>query len=560
MLRAIAVATDTSDVVGTVDLACEEGGLLLHFVRASAHVSEYVPAVPTRGQRLLVPYQAITAVHDDGEVLRLSLSAARMPHRRLVLTHFTRDLRDDASRVHRRRLRAQAIVAAVSATVAGMLGAAARWMPGGPGVVTAGLGAFASVGAGVWFAQQVGRQVMLGGVETVAERRAFFHELTRRLAPHQALVSDGAAATLGPAAASAAAGGPSLSGGSGQSSGDDGERGLLGELGPTLGAVGVAAAVALVAVMSGRSVVGGDEARAPAGGPGPSAVQAAITPSASAAVVEPEPPMGLCQCQGPSSPFLPRRVARLTVLPRVVRSRPDPRKPSLSLEVAVVNNAAEAIDEVKGDVEFILPGANGGERVRGDSGFYYENLRGGRAVKWHLTGRGTSFRVKTNHDELLDESALAPADAFAELLSAQTRSVRVHGAMMLARMRDERASRAVAGLREGASDDELPRLDALARAAAPVYVCDIEPVREGPSLALAACVMNTTDEEVGPLSVRAQVMARNDQAQPADPVPPASVRRQVRVPARTGVRVQGSVDVSAWATDTALQVELMLDP
>lgn len=550
MLRAIAIATDTSDVVGTLDLVCEEGGLWLHFVRASAHTADYIPALALRGQKLLVPYEAIREVHDDGETLRLVLAAAKIPHRRLILTHFTRDLRQDAARIHQRRRRTQAAVAAVSALCAGGLALGARWLGAIPSTLVTLTGAFVAVGGGVWFAQEAGRRVMLGGAETVAERRAFFHELSRRLPRTGGLpvLVDDAAASLGPALA-----GPAVLRGPGPVPEPD--AGPLAELYPTLAAVGVAALVALFALSAGRSVLG------PTASTPPSALPAGqIAPPSTAAVASApaEEPLGLCMCQGPSSPYLPGRLPRLSVLPRVERQRSDPARPSLTLEVAVVNNSGAPLREVKGNVNFLVPGATAGAppRVTNERGFYYEGpLPPGHAVKWHLTGRGTSYRVVHDFDDSIANDDLAPADAFAELLQARTRSVRVHGAMMLARMRDERAPKAIEGLREGATESEQTLLRALARAAAPVYVCEVEQTQEEGKLELSACLMNTTEEEVGPVDAIASVEPREPGVEPVEPVARV-LRGRILLPPKTGVRVRGAVD----GAPLPARVEILVEP
>lgn len=553
MLRAIAVATDTSDVVGTIDLVCEEGGLWIHFVRASAHASEYIPALALRGQKLLVPYESIREVHDDGETLRLVLAAATIPHRRLILTHFTRDLRQDATTIHQRRQKVQLAAAAASALCAGGLALTARWLGTVSSTLVTTVGAFFAVGGGVWVAQEAGRRAMLGGAETLAERRAFFLDLSRRLSllEHRPLLIDDASGTLGPVLE-----GPAVVRGPSQEPAP--EVGPLAELYPTLGAVAVAAMVALLAVSAGRTVVG----------PGDNPIAAASTTALPAGLAPPpattsaplaEEPLGLCMCQGPSSPYLPGRLPRLSVLPRVERQRLDPRRPSTSLELAVVNNSSSPMREIKGNVDFLIPsGGNTPPRVRGERGFYYEGpLPPGGAIKWHLTGRGTSYRIHHDQDESISDDDLAPADAFANLLDARTRSVRVHGAMMLTRMRDERAAKAVEKLREGETEQDRSILQGLARAAAPIYVCEIEQTQEGNHLDLAACLMNTTDEEVGPLDAIASIEPFDSSADPEANEPTAHLlRERILLPPKTGVRVRGSVETTLQRA----RIEVLIEP
>jgi hypothetical protein len=560
MLRAIAVATDTSDIVGTVELRCEAEGLAIHLVRASAYASQYVPAASARGRRAIVPYDAVREVVDDGETLRLLLDAAHVPFKRLVLAHFTRDLRRDHRVLHRRRTRAQMAVAGGAALGGSALVGLTRLLETGPSLVAGGLGAFVLVGGAAWGSQEAGRRVMLGGTEEVAERRAFFHELRGHLDRHR--VFDEASAQLGstgPATGSRSGGQP---GGRarGPEAAEPGERGPLEELFPTLIAVGAAALVALLAVVSGKGLVttGTDRGEL---------TQASATASAAGVAQAPEPsaplrpiaePLALCMCQLPSSPYVPVRVPRVSLLGRVERTGRDPKKPSLAIELAVVNNGASEIRELKGNVAFTTPGATGDEvRVRSDSGFYYEGaLAGGAAVKWRLSGRGTGYRATTEVDGLLGEGDLAPADAFAKLLDARTRSVKIHGAMMLARMRDERAGAALEKLRQSAGEAEQPLLDSLTRAAAPVYGCEVEIQREGEDIGVAACVMNTGEEEAGPLDAQVLLGDRRALGAPGTGAPAVdgesprvtvSLRRGLTIPPRTGVRVTGIVKAQPLA-------------
>ncbi|MCS6901674.1 MAG: hypothetical protein RMJ98_18755 [Myxococcales bacterium] len=546
MLRAIAIATDTSDVVGTLDLVCEEGGLRLHFVRASTYATDYIPALALRGQKLLVPYEAIREVQDDGETLRLVLAAARFPHRRLILTHFTRDLRQDATRIHRRRRQVQAAVAAASALLAGGLALGARLLGALPSTLVTLFGTALAVGGGVWLSQAVGRRVMLGGAETAAERQAFFCEINRHIARAR-----GSVLPLEPAL-SASSAAPPLLDTPGSLPGPD--VGPLAELYPTFVAVGVATLVALGALSAGRSTLA-PSASAPASAV-PTGFSQPPPPTSAAALVE--EPLGLCMCQGPSSPYLPGRLPRLTVLPRVEHKRDDPQRPNLSLEVAVVNNSSTPLREVKGHITFFTPPPTlgGAPRPRTERGFYYEGpLLPGHAIKWHLSGRGSLYRIQHDFEEPLADHELAPADAFAKLLYARTRSVRLHGATMLTRLRDERALRAIEGLREGASEEEQELLSALARAAAPTYVCEIEQENEGSSLRIAACVMNTTEEEVGPVDVLVGIPTR-DATTEFPPMSRWTLRQRILLPPRTGIRVRGILK----NTPPLPGVEVLLEP
>ena len=181
MIRAIAVATDTSDLVGTVELACEPSGLSLAFVRASAYAAAFAPTPPSSGRRIVVPWAHVTEVWDDGETLRIALDSPRVPHRRLVLAHLTRDLEMTHGRVHRGRRETEWLVAGVTA-----VGVACAWPVlasiGGAGAILGGaVVTFAAISIALGVAQSLGRRVMLGGPDQAAVRRAFFDEVRRHL-------------------------------------------------------------------------------------------------------------------------------------------------------------------------------------------------------------------------------------------------------------------------------------------------------------------------------------------------------------------------------------------
>ena len=210
--------------------------------------------------------------------------------------------------------------------------------------------------------------------------------------------------------------------------------------------------------------------------------------------------------------------------------------------------------QIAGAVTFLAPGRKPDDplRVTRDRGLFYEGpLAAGAAVKWRVGARGTGYRVALNDERLLDEATLAGPDAFAQLLSANTRSVRVHGAAMLTRMRDERAAPAIDKLREEARDEEAATLASLARAAAAVYTCEVvvTPSASGKGSA-SVCVMNTSDTAQGPLRAVLTLTRRASKATPADDdraVSSMPLGRAVTIPAKSGVRVHGAAEVAAAA-------------
>lgn len=563
MLRAIALATETSDVVGTVDLACTREGLAITFVRVAPYLRSYATTRPTMGGVAVVPYDRIEGAWDDGETLRLVLDDPRIPYRRMALAHFTRDLSVDATKLARRRQRGYLAIAGVaSLSVALVAGVAASVSPLG-GAIAGGILAFAVVASGLVLGPEFGRQIFLGDDQAAADRRALFEELRRHL-PIDKWVDHApipAAAPNVPAATVAT----SLRPGAPTPVPAPRPEAAFGELSPgVLGAFG-AAAILLIGLATASRVLGPsekddaevhpeDEPRAAATAKRPEPVQPPV--------VEEAPIYAeTCLCQAAASPVIPIKVPRLTFLPGIERLRNDPKKPTLQLELAVVNNGADGVKDLTETVTFLRPNGQPGQ----DRGLFYDGtLAGGSAIKWHVKGRGTSFRLAGAGQELLDDASIAPPEAFARLLDARTRSVRLHGAAMLARMRDEKARAAIEHLREGARDDEMPYLEMLSRAAAPVYGCklELEPQDSGAVVA-KACAMNTEDVETGPLTARVVLTptpARTPVTTGEAPTPllSAVLADGVRIPAKTGVVVRAPVNVAG--IDTEVAGEVVLEP
>jgi hypothetical protein len=275
-----------------------------------------------------------------------------------------------------------------------------------------------------------------------------------------------------------------------------------------------------------------------------------------------------CLCQTPTAVAIPVRVPRLTKLAEITRARADARRPSLDLEIAVVNNAASATGEIKGNVSFLHAlGPGEAPRQVQDRGVFYEGpLAGGAAIKWRVRGRGSSFTIDGLDEAALDDASLASPDAFAKLLDARTRSVRLHGAAMLARARDERAAPAIERLKTDARDDEAVFLGSIARAAAPVYACKLAMIAEDEGrVAITACVMNTTNEDAGPLEATLALTAgatrspatRGRPEEAAAPLLRSPLSRRLRVPAKTGVIVRGVLDVSEIRDEVVGEIELV---
>jgi hypothetical protein len=158
-------------------------------------------------------------------------------------------------------------------------------------------------------------------------------------------------------------------------------------------------------------------------------------------------------------------------------------------DVAVVNNAAVSLRDVRIVLTFARRNARG-ERVGvTDRGLFWEGeLRPARSVKWTVRAPGTELRIDVDERRSLDELGVAPADAFERLLKARYPAVRLHAATMLAWHGDARARAAAEGLTELGPAQEVVRAQLL-RASADVAVCDVTQHAED----LSACVYNRGD-------------------------------------------------------------------
>src|SRR5688572_2730975 len=140
-VRAVAVASERSNAIGTVELECTPHGLSLVHLGVGAFSEDYAPAALTSGTRVLVPWSAVDEAQIEGERLFLTFDPALSPHHRLLLGSFSAGRTAEPGTIKRQRavVRAAAFAAAL---VVGLVGAelAAR---------VVGLGPALAVGAGV---------------------------------------------------------------------------------------------------------------------------------------------------------------------------------------------------------------------------------------------------------------------------------------------------------------------------------------------------------------------------------------------------------------------------
>ncbi len=512
-VRAVAVASERSNAIGTVELECTPHGLSLVHLGVGAFSEDYAPAALTSGTRVLVPWSAVDEAQVEGERLFLTFDAALSPHHRLLLGSFSAGRTAEPATIKRQRtvVRAAAFAAAL---VVGLVGAelAAR---------VVGLGPALAVGAGVTGACGVllvgllaDRLLAFGGVPPDAVRVEFERELDTYL----------------PSLARADAPPPRKL-----------RRITLAELQgllprTTFAIVTTLAASALAAVLVAHWTLH-DEARASAlsepRDPAPRAAPVAAAPEEEAPAPRPAAPKPAapaparpaaaaagvsagdpCLCARADSLLWADPIPRLSVLflkQRVRMGRGSPHKESvrkkyLDLDVAVVNNGNASIDEITLVVLFYSSDGEGKrrEQVASRPLFFEGPLQPGQAIKWSTDAEGTEVEVQAPALGSLgpEGDVLAPSDRFAELLEANNRPVRMHGAMMLAYLNDPRAKDGILKLREALREDEAPYLDRLLAATSDLRVCRLAVQNEAGGRSVRGCLFNAAAEAKKDLGVK----------------------------------------------------------
>jgi hypothetical protein len=513
-VRAVAVASERSNAIGTVELECTPHGLSLVHLGVGAFSEDYAPGALTSGTRVLVPWSAVDEARLEGERLFLTFDPALSPHHRLLLGHFSRGRTAEPGTIKRQRavVRAGSMAAAL---VFGLVGAelASRLV---------GLGPALAVGAGVMGACGVllvgffaDRLLAFGGTPPDAVRHEFERELDTYL--------PGLARTDAPPPRKF-------------------RRITLSELQGLLPRTTFAIVVTLTASGLAAVLVAHwtlhDEARAsalaeprqPVTRAAPIAAVAeedsALPPRPKApppAARKPVPsatkgpgvaPGDPCRCVRGDSLLWADPIPRLSVLYLKQRVRPgrgsphheSVRKKYLDLDVAVVNNGNANIDEVTLVVLFYNADADGKrrEQVASRPLFFEGPLLPGQAIKWSTDAEGTEVEVQAPALGSLgpEGEALAPTDRFAELLEANNRPVRMHGAMMLAYLGDPRAREGILKLREALREDEAPYLDRLLAATSDVRVCRLAVQPEAGGRSVRGCLFNAAAEAKKDLGVK----------------------------------------------------------
>jgi hypothetical protein len=194
---------------------------------------------------------------------------------------------------------------------------------------------------------------------------------------------------------------------------------------------------------------------------------------------------------------------------------------------------------------------------------YFEGpLSPGQAIKWSVEGRGTEFEVQNPVPGAIGSAGddAAPTNLLAELLHANNRPVRLHGAMMLAYLGDPRAREATLELREALREAESPYLSRVLQALAPVKVCNlvVRPASDG-RRRVEACMYNDSDEPRRDLGLELRGLDGHVSYRDPVGVPPTVLgetlwRLPTELPPRSGTRVRQELAADAFeSTPAALE-------
>ncbi|HWA76260.1 MAG TPA: hypothetical protein VG937_28165 [Polyangiaceae bacterium] len=508
--RAVAVASERSNAVGTVELECTPHGLFIAYLGVGAFSQGYAPAALASGTGLTAPWAAVSEARVEGEQVFVVIDPKLSPLNRLLLTHFASGRSLPADELAKRRLVVR--FAAMAAALIGALILGAWLIRSSPETSAGAAIALALLAAAVLFGLgfAVDRNLASSGDEHVA-LSGFAIELGHYLPALLRL----------PRTPEAPRPLPNIS----ELQGLIPRTTLAIVITLTAGTLGVL----LVArwVTTNENEVGRvtqrmlDPANPPAASPVQRAPAVAPVGSQIQSARTPTPPNepaaststanGECRCARADSALWTRPFPRLSVLVlsqhvRLGRNADEnKRKKYLELDVAVVNNSNKELDEVALMVLFYErdpPPSNKRTQISNRSLFFAGPLLPGQAIKWSVEAEGTEFEIQNpiTGDIGPNGEDAAPTNRLAELLSAHNRPVRLHGAMLLAYLGDPRAKDGVLGLREALRDDEAPYLTRLIQALSDVRVCQL---RQTPgSKNAAACVFNSSKEVKRDLGIK----------------------------------------------------------
>ncbi len=556
-VRASATSTGPSNTVGSLELECSPAGLCLGFYGVGPYRDGYAPAALTSGTRFVVPWAGVVRATSSPDALYLELDHPGFPHDRLVLSRFVAGPGvPERELVRRRRL---LHYAAFGVFVLGALGSMAlRPEPLAASLFGPSLLYGAALGLGL---VAIGYALDARFFERPAngeEARASFEQDLAVYVP--GLLRPGAipertkSFELPNLAAwvprSAAVGGIALAAilltllVGGERALDTPER--RGNLGPAevlpTGGAELAHAEREVTEITSPPVTDG---LAPNSRERDATEPDLPVPSAPFASSDVATVLGKCVCDRADSSLWKEPIPRLSAI--LIERRVLPRKThqKLRIELAVVNNGDTPIAEITVHATFFELDERGRRTHQKERPLYFEGpLAPGRAIKWATEARGTDYELSVPDLGFVsaDTGGAAPANAFAELLEANHRPVRLHGARMLAYLGDARGRAGALALKDALRAAEGPYLRRVLEATGEERVCDLRVEPTGSGQRLSACVFNAGSEPGRDLGLSVVSLAGSlDPSQPLANPPEIEAEAKVKIPGElasgTGLKV-----------------------
>ncbi len=524
---ALATASPEANAVGAVRLTLLPRRLEIELLKASSYAEGFAPGALTSSVRLSVPYTAVRGFVRRSEGLALSLDPLVVtPYNRFFLTNFTDLPLEALASAHKRRKVARALLWLVPAPVAALVLAEVpqAWASGPLGRASAGVLLLIALAL---VARKFAESMTFGGPYAARLRSALEHRLAQRvgIVPRASHETDPFEVPELPDVVTAPASReppPRPSPGLVAARATPARAPM-----PWLRLAFSLAAVVLVvgAASAYREIARIEPEPPPVARAG---LAGAVAPSDDAVAASEWP---ACSCERAASPLWEGGVPVLSVLPTAKRRegrealgdispRVDDRGVSrYDFDLAVVNNAAEALRDVRVILTFARRDVRGRRVGVRDRGLFWEGeLDAGRSVKWGVRAPGTEVRIDVDEKRLLGEVAPAPASSYQRLLGARQPLVRLHAATMLAYLGDPGAAEAARGLGELPPADELTRQRIL-RAVAPVRACDVHV--EGGNLGV--CVHNATSALVREATVvEVAPDGRGRRRSVGEPLPPGA--------------------------------------
>lgn len=187
----------------------------------------------------------------------------------------------------------------------------------------------------------------------------------------------------------------------------------------------------------------------------------------------------------------------------------EPPADRVDFDLAVVNNSATVLNTIDLVVTFARRDAQQRRRSIRERGLHWPaKLSPGQAVKWRVRAAGSEFRIDMRHQGKLQPGGCATGDDFTGLQQASLDVVRLHGAMMLAYLRDPRVKPTLEKLGALAPREQRART-LLTAALSPLAICDLSDSAQ----VLDICVHNGTAEVLRKITIE-EVVAPIDGSEP----------------------------------------------